>query len=602
MQWGQSAKRMLIRLASKVCWAATLLWLVATADATTITSVRLVPDGSSDPPGDRLDVSLLLAPNEQEAICEIRAYTVATDRHGITAVRSRGDAHRDDNGFFLLRQELAKQIKATSELHLVVAYSDLDLPSGRHLLGYELQLKSPGKPAQVAATRLSEVTVTEQARRRMVVEHETVERVDDIRRQSAVIAADPPVKNRSVDRRDFDLASVSTKISRRTDEAAVNIRGEFKRRLVREETMRGTDSAYARRDELAASPSAWEPLSASKDPTQRIVYFATNRVQADPASDHLRFSSEIANELTCGRCIVDVPVQHRRGTIEQPAWWERLDPTKHFAIEKLEIASRDELFAEATCHDVLLYIHGFNTDFDFAVLRAAQLKYDLDFPGSAMAMCWPSAADMQQYQQDRQRIEESSSQMADVLQSLISAARATKSADHPPKLHLLAHSLGNDLLLRAVYELHMRGQMPKEQVFGQVILAAPDVGALEFNNLVPYIIQHSERVTYYYCTRDTALAMSRDVNHYEPVGMMAFFGAGLDTINTDSVDTSFLYHGYYASARQVLSDITLLLDGDLPPSNRIPPLAPSTLVFGHAHWSFASPQIAATLATGLTSP
>src|SRR5262249_687546 len=180
-------------------------------------------------------------------------------------------------------------------------------------------------------------------------------------------------------------------------------------------------------------------------------------------------------------------------------------------VETIQIVSNQELFREATAQDVLLYIHGFNTDFEFAVLRAAQLKCDLEFPGTAMAMSWPSAGEVGKYQQDRQRVEQSAAALADVLQGLIGAAASQPLNGKESKLNLLAHSLGNDLLLRAVSELKMSGRLPDGRVFGQVVLAAPDVGALEFNNLLPYVIEHSERVTYYYCTRDIALAMSRDV-------------------------------------------------------------------------------------------
>ncbi len=120
------------------------------------------------------------------------------------------------------------------------------------------------------------------------------------------------------------------------------------------------------------------------------------------------------------------------------------------------------------------------------------------------------------------------------------------------------------------------------------------MGALEFNNLLPFVLEHSERVTYYYCTHDAALGISRNLNLYEPVGLMAFFEKGLDTINTDEVDTSFLFHGYYASARQVLSDVQLLLAQQSPPEKRVPPLGPSSMVLGHVLWSFPSPAVAAS--------
>ncbi len=382
----------------------------------------------------------------------------------------------------------------------------------------------------------------------------------------------------------------------------MSIPGGFQRRAIAKDALKENDSEFAKRDKLADSPSAWEPLSNEEDAKDRTVYFATNRAQSAAGTDGMpHFTADISDQLTVGKCVVNIPVQHRRGNLEQPSWWDPVDPAKHFLVESVQIMPQRELFHEATADDVLLYVHGFNTDFDFAVLRAAQLKYDLQFPGTAMALCWPSAASADKYQQDRQRAEQSVEQAADVLQQLIEGVKNQPRGSAPPKLHILAHSLGNHLLLRAIARLAERGILPEGQkVFGQVVLAAPDVGALEFNNLLPFVLEHSERVTYYYCTHDAALGISRNLNLYEPVGLMAFFEKGLDTINTDEVDTSFLFHGYYASARQVLSDVQLLLAQQSPPEKRVPPLGPSSMVLGHVLWSFPSSSIATNTSTAVS--
>ncbi len=243
--------------------------------------------------------------------------------------------------------------------------------------------------------------------------------------------------------------------------ATVSIPGGFQRRAIANAALKENDSEFARRDKLADSPTAWEPMSNEGDAKDRTVYFATNRAQSAAGTDGMpHFTADISDQLTVGKCVVNIPVQHRRGNLEQPSWWDPVDPAKHFLVESVQIMPQRELIREATSDDVLLYVHGFNADFDFAVLRAAQLKYDLQFPGTAMALCWPSAASADKYQEDRQRCEQSADQAADVLAGLIAAIDAHPEGSRP-KLHILAHSMGNHLLLRAMARLQERGRCRK---------------------------------------------------------------------------------------------------------------------------------------------
>ena len=104
-------------------------------------------------------------------------------------------------------------------------------------------------------------------------------------------------------------------------------------------------------------------------------------------------------------------------------------------------------------------------------------------------------------------------------------------SNRPQKLHVIAHSMGNRIFLAAVNELYRKKLIPPDsKPLGQVILAAPDVDRKTFNQLIPGVIDASERVTYYYCQRDVALQASAKINQELPVGSFAFFQDGLDTI------------------------------------------------------------------------
>jgi esterase/lipase superfamily enzyme len=322
---------------------------------------------------------------------------------------------------------------------------------------------------------------------------------------------------------------------------------------------------------------------------QRTVHFATNRRQLANSGIAITapyFDITPTDDVTYGSCVVNFPLlHHQTGQLELPEWWKPREPGKHFLIESLTQIPRDEFLAALGHDDVLVYVHGFNTTFEFAVLRTAQLQYDLGFAGTGLAFCWPSRGDVNKYQEDAAQVGGAARKLAEVLRNLIQSVGG--SATGPRKIHLIAHSMGCRVLLNAIYQLHRDGHLPPDgKPWGQVVLAAPDVGATMFNNLLPYTIRSADRVTYYYCRQDVALATSQRANYYEPVGLLPFFQLGIDTINADGTDTSFFGHGYYASSPKVLLDMHLMIQFGQKPGERMPPLASHNLIFGHDHWSF----------------
>jgi len=330
---------------------------------------------------------------------------------------------------------------------------------------------------------------------------------------------------------------------------------------------------------------------------ERTVYFATNRreVQNDETPDieaWTRFGIENSEELTLGRCTVNFPVRHhKRGGLEIVSLFERADPERHFLVEALRQLSKEEFSESVQKDDLLLFVHGFNNTFSDAILRAGQLHYDSEFPGIVLAFSWPSlgSATTEDYKKDTDKAEKSVRALADLLENLTDVA-ATSTP--PKKVHVMAHSLGNRLLLAAIHDLARRDVWkPGQRSLGQIVLAAPDVGALRFNNIVGYAVKSAERVSYYYCRSDLALKISQTINNYEPVGLYPFFMDGLDTINADGVDTSFIGHGYYGSSPKVLADFNLLFRYNDGPSQRRPPLSTHARVYDHDHWSFLAIKI-----------
>ena len=118
-----------------------------------------------------------------------------------------------------------------------------------------------------------------------------------------------------------------------------------------------------------------------------------------------RFGNDAVQQVTYGSCLVNIPVEHHtRGEIEVPSyWWQSRDPQKYFLVEALDTLALDTFLQTLSADDVLLFVHGYNTSFEAAILRTAQLVHDLGFPGKGVTFSWPSEGTLDGYVRDETR-------------------------------------------------------------------------------------------------------------------------------------------------------------------------------------------------------
>jgi esterase/lipase superfamily enzyme len=143
---------------------------------------------------------------------------------------------------------------------------------------------------------------------------------------------------------------------------------------------------------------------------------------------------------------------------------------------------------------------------------------------------------------------------------------ATESEAEP----IIAHSMGNRGLLRAVNRIASQAQKRSEKPFGQIILAAADVDADVFRKLSAAYTELAQRTTLYVSSRDRAVEASMWLHKYPRAGLVppVLIVPGIDTINVVNVDLTMLGHGYIAEARAVLTDIYHLFKEGKPPKDR----------------------------------
>lgn len=335
-------------------------------------------------------------------------------------------------------------------------------------------------------------------------------------------------------------------------------------------------------------PQAVHPAPARPNATVYPLWFGTNRAPVDPADPAKGFSGERGSALHYGTCRVVVPRSHQIGSLGS-SWWKRLlkrtDDRLRLEEGSLRTWAADAFWADVrqalAAHDpgeraALVFIHGYNVDFEEAALRAAQIGYDLQVPGLTAFFSWPSKGDLKGYPADEAAIEASEPYLTEFL------LRFTRESG-AEAVHVIAHSMGNRGLLRAMQRIlaQVAGAVP----FGQIFLAAPDVDPDVFRNLADAYRRLARRTTLYVSSKDKALATSGLVHDAPRLGFCppVTVVPGLDTVEVSNIDLSFLGHGFYATARDVLQDMHRLLRADAPPDRRFG-LRPARAPDGNAYW------------------
>lgn len=310
----------------------------------------------------------------------------------------------------------------------------------------------------------------------------------------------------------------------------------------------------------------------AREDAEYRVWFATTRCAVHSDGLLAGYSAERDGDLHYGYCDVFVPWSHKIGSTGSP-WWKRLltlndDRLKVLQVEETtadtqwaQIASRLSQLSPAERHAVL-FVHGYNVSFEDAALRAAQMGTDLGI--SAMAFfSWPSQGTLGGYLADAATIEANERAIARYMADFVANCAATT-------VHVIAHSMGNRGVLRAVNVLSDAARTADSVRFGQFILAAPDVDIDTFSELSAAYSRLGRRTTLYVCARDRAVEASHWLHRYPRVGLVPPVTVidGIDTVNVTNSDLTFLGHGYVADSRGVLIDMHNLLMRNVSPAER----------------------------------
>jgi esterase/lipase superfamily enzyme len=205
---------------------------------------------------------------------------------------------------------------------------------------------------------------------------------------------------------------------------------------------------------------------------------------------------------------------------------------------------------------VLIFVHGFNTRFEEAVYRFAQIVYDARVNVAPVLFTWPSGGNVTDYVYDRDSAVYSRDALEVVLQALVKDPNVDS-------ISILAHSMGNYIAVESLRQMSIRdrGLSPKIR---DVMLASPDIDVDVFRRQIAEIDAgpRPAQFTLFIARDDRALGLSsflaRDSTRLgsldpnkEPYRSILEQGRVQVIDLTGTASSDFTNHGRFASGEVV---------------------------------------------------
>ncbi|MDE2578224.1 MAG: alpha/beta hydrolase [Hyphomicrobiales bacterium] len=227
-----------------------------------------------------------------------------------------------------------------------------------------------------------------------------------------------------------------------------------------------------------------------------------------PGQPDKMFGSDRARRMLFADIAVSIPPDSAR-EIGEVQWPDKLpgDPAREFVTlraDQLDAAGArarlDQMLAQSRSRRVLLFVHGYNTRFDDAVYRFAQIAHDSRADALPLLFTWPSRGRLLAYTYDRESATYSRDALEGVLQTL---------AKDPAvgEIDILAHSMGNWATLEALHQMAVRDKRIAPKI-RQIVLASPDVDFDVFLAQIEGMGEHRPPITLFVSRDDKALAFS----------------------------------------------------------------------------------------------
>lgn len=264
-----------------------------------------------------------------------------------------------------------------------------------------------------------------------------------------------------------------------------------------------------------------------------------------------------------------------------------IEPEFAAAYEQSRQALQDlvrERLSESAQKDVILYIHGFNNDFESALYALNDVWHYSGRQGVPIIYSWPSGSgNLFGYFTDRESGEYT-------IYHLKESLRILSQIDEVDRIQIIAHSRGTDITTSALRELVIEaragGANPRSVLkIENLVLAAPDIdyGIVKQRLIAEMFGPAFGKITIYMNENDSALGISQWLMKGVRFGRLKADeqGGREDHIFQNVKNVSFINvtgvkggagHGYFRSHPGVLSDIARVVTTDSEPGSAGRPL------------------------------
>jgi esterase/lipase superfamily enzyme len=354
------------------------------------------------------------------------------------------------------------------------------------------------------------------------------------------------------------------------------------------------------RDMMAWGPDPYQSPNEIAATVMKVFY-ATDRQQNLGGNANLAtFKDGRGHEtLTYGMAEVSLPPYHRIGWLERLSLFEFRATDKNTRINVVvtrSTVSPLEEWADAVRErqgilgksDILLFIHGFKNSFDDALKRAAQLSNDLQFDGVMAVFSWGSenSASLAGYTADMDNADFSVDALTRFLTTL-------KTQFPEAKIHIIAHSMGNRVLVKALQSISETDATH----INEVVMAAPDVDSGHLRAALAAMSTKARRYTLYASSADLALVLSarlrsrrKKYHRAGQGGRHVFVARGVDTVEGSRAVKALwsMNHDDVFEKERMLTDLHFVIRQPTPVEDRFGLLKTP---FGELHfWRIRGPR------------
>jgi esterase/lipase superfamily enzyme len=295
----------------------------------------------------------------------------------------------------------------------------------------------------------------------------------------------------------------------------------------------------------------------AREPESIAVSFVTLRDRTgkpDPAD----YFGGSRGSMTAGVCTVSFsPIWGLEDIADSAPFFI---PDEKIELVEIQESSMASLYEEAARFpagrngNLVIYIHGYNIDFEKGCRRSALFQRVLGLQDRLLLFSWPADGNMLKYTWDEADLVWSVPHIARFLEELIGRIGSKK-------IDLVAHSLGARGAVHALARMAYRER--QGSLINELVLIAPDIDADTFALDLPLLHSMADRITVYVSDNDKALRLSQEVHGYPRLGQA---GAslnvleGVETIDISGISTRRMSgHLYHLFNPEVIADLSLLL-------------------------------------------